>query len=248
MKKNLAVRKVFCYHKSMDINKEIRANLKNLAEQDLKKFNSKLIPTINPKSVLGVRTPLLKQYAKTLYKQGDCASFLADLPHEYLEENLLHAFIVAQNKDYQTCLKETQEFLPYIDNWAVCDCFKPFAFKKNKEKLLMEIKKWLTSERTYTIRFAVNMLMTHFLDKSFSYEYARLVASLKKDDYYVKMVVAWYFATALAKQWDSVVSIIEQRILPTWIHNKTIQKAIESFRISKEQKEYLKTLKIKEKK
>ena len=221
---------------------------KTLNKIDLKKFNSKLIPTINPKSVLGVRTPLLKQYAKTLYKQGDYASFLADLPHEYLEENLLHAFIIAQTKDYPTCIKETQKFLPYVDNWAVCDCFKPLIFKKNNALLLEEIQKWITSEHTYTVRFAVNMLMTHFLDEDFKVEYARLAASIKQDDYYLKMVVAWYFATALAKQWESVISIVEQRILPIWTHNKTIQKAVESFRISKEQKEYLKTLKIKEKK
>ena len=227
---------------------KILDKLFEIKEQSLQKFTAKLIPNIDPKTVLGIRTPKLKQLAKELFIKGDYQDFLYSLPHDYLEENHLHAFLISQIKDFDECIKKTNEFLPFVDNWATCDSFKPMIFKKNKNELLVEIKKWLKSEQVYTIRFGVNMLMTHFLDEDFKVEYARLVANVKQDDYYLKMVVAWYFATALAKQWGSVISIVEQRVLPAWTHNKTIQKAVESFRITKEQKEYLKTLKIKEKK
>jgi 3-methyladenine DNA glycosylase AlkD len=232
----------------MNVLDKIQDFLKGQKSQKLKDFNAKLIPNIDSNCVLGVKLPVLRNFAKQLYKECDCTSFLQSLPHTYHEENHLHAFIIEQVKDYNECLRLTQEFLPFVNNWAVCDCFKPAVFKANKQKLLPEINKWITSEHVYTVRFGVNMLMSHFLDNDFCPEYALWVANVKQDDYYLKMVVAWYFATALAKQWESVISLVEQKVLPTWTHNKTIQKAVESFRISTEQKEYLKTLKIKEKK
>lgn len=223
----------------------IKQKLFELKQQNLKEFTSKLIPNVDSKNILGIKLPLLRNLAKELYKEYGCNSFLQNLPHVYHEENHLHAFMIEQVKDYDECLKLTEAFLPYVDNWAVCDCFKPTVFKRNKKKLLLEIKKWITSEHTYKIRFAISMLLTHYLEDEFEPSLLEMVANVNSQEYYVKMVVAWYFATALAKQWDSSIKYLQNKRLSDWVHNKTIQKAIESFRITKEQKEYLRTLKIK---
>ena len=229
----------------MNVKEKINQLFNQEKKQKLKEFNAKLIPNIDASTVLGIRLPTLRKLAKQLYRECDCAPFLRDLPHSYHEENHLHAFLIEQVKNFDECLSLTQEFLPHVDNWAVCDCFKPPVFKNNKERLLVEIKKWLTSEHTYTIRFAISMLLTHFLDEDFELWQANLVASVDSQEYYVKMMVAWYFATALAKKYDKVIHFIEDGKLNVWTHNKTIQKAIESFRVSEKQKDYLKTLKRK---
>ncbi len=229
----------------MNVLEKIQSFLQEQKSQQLKNFNVKLIPNIHGSTVLGVKLPVLRKFAKELYKEYDLKPFLQNLPHTYHEENHLHAFIIEQVKDYDKCLSLTQEFLPFVDNWAVCDCFKPKAFKTNKQKLLLEIKKWITSAHTYKIRFAISMLLTHFLDSDFNEECLHLVQAVKSDEYYVNMVRAWYFATALTKQYDKTLPVITQNKLDVWTHNKTIQKAIESFRITKEQKEYLKKFKIK---
>lgn len=229
----------------MNVKDKINELFKQEKSQKLKEFNAKLIPNINADCVLGISLPTLRKFAKELYFTCDCTPFLQDLPHSFHEENHLHAFLIEQIKDYDECIRLTQEFLPFVDNWAVCDCFKPLIFKKNKEKLLLEIKKWLTSEHTYIIRYGVNMLLTHFLDEQFVPETLEWVASINSQDYYVKMVIAWYFATAIAKQYDSAIVFLEQKRLQPWVHNKTIQKSIESYRVSIEHKQYLKTLKVK---
>lgn len=223
----------------------IRKRLFELKNQTLQKFNAKLIPNVEPNTVLGIRTPDLKNFAKRLYVKGEYHAFLQELPHAYLEENHLHAFIVSQIKDFDECIVQVNKFLPYVDNWATCDSFKPTIFKKYKSQLLEHIKIWLKSGQTYTIRFGVNMLMTHFLDQDFSIEYLNWVEDITSSEYYVNMARAWYFATALAKQYDHAIGLIVNRKLDVWTHNKTIQKAIESFRISDEQKVFLKGLKIK---
>ena len=216
-----------------------------------KKFQSALIPNLPEERFIGVRTPALKAFAGELllaHKQensGFLNGFLSELPHHYFDEDQLHAFVVSGQKDFDACVGALEEFLPYINNWAPCDQLNPKIFKKNKEKLLPFIKKWILSEHVYTVRFAISMLMKHFLNDDFSEEYLEMVCAVTNSDYYVKMMVAWYFATALAKQWDATIPYIEQRRLAPWTHNKTIQKAIESYRITPEQKEYLRTLKIK---
>ncbi len=166
------------------------------------------------------------------------------LPHKYYEENNLHALLISNIKDYNLCITELEKFLPYIDNWATCDSLRPICFKHNKDKLINNINNWLESNQTFTIRFGIEMLMVHFLDKDFNYNYLLKVSTVKADEYYVKMMIAWYFATALAKQYRYAVKFIENMTLPKWVHNKTIQKAIESFRLTDEQKLYLKSLKI----
>ena len=212
--------------------------------QDLKfkEFHQKLIPNIDPERVIGVRTPQLRKLAKTMAKEPDVEKFLKTLPHRWFEENQLHAFIISGTKDYDTCIAQVERFLPYIDNWATCDQLSPKVFKKNKEDLLCHIKEWLKSDRTYTVRFVAGMLMEHYLDEDFDPVYPEMVAAIESDEYYVNMMRAWYFATALAKQYDAVIPYIEERRLDRWTHNKTIQKCVESYRISPEHKEYLKTM------
>ena len=227
------------------INAEIKKHLYELKETDYKEFMAKLIPTVDPESVLGIRTPALRNYAKDLAKRDDIDVFLHSLPHELFDENQLHAFILSELKDYDRCIKEVDNFLPYVDNWATCDQLSPKVFKKHKKELLVSIKTWLKSKDTYTIRFAIGMLMQYFLDDEFDETYPKTVAKIKSDEYYINMMIAWYFATALAKQYDAILPYIEKNVLDKWTHNKTIQKAIESYRITDEQKEYLKSLKIK---
>ena len=207
-------------------------------------FQSKLIPTIPAETIIGVRTPAIRKLAKEYAKDPESAAFLMQLPHTYYDENILHALLVAEIKDYDTCVKEVERFLPYVDNWAVCDIFSPTVFRKNKDKLLEKIKEWAASDHPYTCRFGMEMLMTHFLDEDFRPEYLEIPAEVHSEEYYVNMMIAWFYATALAKQWDAAVSYIEEKRLNPWTHNKTIQKARESYRITPEQKEYLKTLKV----
>ena len=226
------------------ITEEIQKELYNLQDTKYRDFQSKLIPTVNSDKFIGVRTPELRKLAKNLSKREDINIFLNTLPHQYFDENQLHAFIISNIKDYDICIKETNAFLPFIDNWATCDQMSPKVFKKNHQKLLPQIKKWLKSTETYTIRFSISMLMEHFLDEDFNIEYPKMVSKIKSKEYYVNMMIAWYFATALAKQYDSILPFIENKKLESWTHNKTIQKAVESYRITDEQKKYLKTLKI----
>lgn len=224
---------------------DILDRLFSMRDEAYRGFNAKLIPTVPPEKIIGVRTPELRKYAKELVKSHESETFIACLPHEYHEENALHAFILEEIKDFDSALRETERFLPYIDNWAVCDTFAPKAFKKNTEALLPKIKEWLGSPHTYTVRYAVGLLMSLYLDGNFKAEYLALAASVKSEEYYVNMMIAWYFATALAKRYDEAVVYIEQRRLSPWVHNKTIQKAAESLRVPAEKKEYLRTLKIK---
>lgn len=216
-------------------------------KQDIKyrDFQAKLIPHKTVEEMIGVRTPELRKYAKELLKRKDIGSFLAILPHEYFDEYQLHAFIISGIKDYDKCMEEVNRFLPYVDNWATCDQLSPKVFKKNRPELLKQIKKWLKSKETYTVRFGIGMLMEHYLNEDFDIKYPEMVAKLRSEEYYINMMIAWYFATALAKQYDAVLPFIEENRLDKWTHNKAIQKSVESYRITPEQKEYLKTLKIK---
>lgn len=206
-------------------------------------FICSLMPTVDPTAVLGVRTPLLRQFSKQLYQQSESIDFLSDLPHRYFEENQLHIFMIEQEKDLTRCLSLTQEFLPYIDNWATCDQFAPKVFATDLNGLLSHTQNWIDSPHVYTVRFGINMLMRHFLDDAFNAQYLDWIASLRSEDYYIKMMVAWFFATALAKQYSATIPYLEQRKLPDWTHKKTIQKAVESRRITAAQKYYLRTLK-----
>ncbi|MCH5190239.1 MAG: DNA alkylation repair protein [Oscillospiraceae bacterium] len=225
------------------ITDEIRKRLFDMADESYKQFHAKLIPNIPPEKIIGVRTPDVKKLAKEYSKHKDIDLFLHGLPHKYYDENNLHGFIVASCKDYGKTVEYLNEFLPYVDNWATCDLLKPKAFEKNHERLKKDIDIWLSSDKVYTKRFAMGMIMCHFLDSDFDESYLLRIADIKSDEYYVKMMQAWFFATALAKQWDFAVKIIEERRLDGWTHKKAIQKARESLRITKDQKEYLKGLK-----
>ena len=207
-------------------------------------FQGKLIPTVQPDTIIGVRTPALRALAKEVAKREDCDAFLADLPHRYFDENQLHAFVLSGMKDYERCLREVERFLPYVDNWATTDQMSPKVFAKHKEEFLPAIRRWISSKETYTIRFGVGMLMEHYLDRDFTPEYPQWVAAIRSEEYYVNMMIAWYFATALAKQYDAIVPYFTGRKLAPWTHNKAIQKATESYRITAEQKAYLRTLKV----
>ena len=219
------------------------------AHQDVKyrDFQSKLIPNVAPEAFIGVRTPELRKIAKEFSKREDVGEFLGAKPHRYFDENQLHAFIISGMKDYDKCLVELKSFLPYVDNWATCDQMSPKVFKKQKKELLTELKDWIKSKDTYTVRFAVGMFMEHFLGEEFENEYPELIANIHSDEYYINMMRAWYFATALAKQYEKIIPFIEENRLDDWTHNKTIQKAVESYRITDEQKIYLKGLKRKSK-
>ena len=223
----------------------ITNNLFKLQDNKYRSFQVKLFPTINYNNIIGVRTPELRSYAKKLIKDNNYSLFLEELPHKYFDENQLHAFIISQIKDYDECIALINKFLPYVDNWATCDQMSPKVFKNNHNKLLNEIKKWIKSKETYTIRFGIGMLMQYFLDDNFKLEYLQIVCNIKSKEYYVNMMRAWFFATALAKHYDSTIAFIENQKLDAWTHNKTIQKAIESYRITPEQKKYLRTLKEK---
>lgn len=215
-----------------------------LQDTEYQVFQSKLMPTIPPETVIGVRTPLLRKLAKELAGTPQAEHFLQSLPHRYYEENNLHAFLIEKIRDYDTALAETERFLPYINNWATCDCFCPKVFAKHKEELLISLRRWLGSDQTYTVRYAMGMLMRYYLDEDFQPEYLAWVAGVHSEEYYLNMMRAWYFATALAKQPDAALPWLTDRRLDVWTHNKTIQKAAESYRISPEMKQQLRELRI----
>ena len=223
---------------------EIRDELFRLQDSKYRDFQAGLIPGASPDIMVGVRTPELRKLAKQLAKEENIQEFLDDLPHRYFDENQLHAFIISEIKDYDTCMQEVERFLPYVDNWATCDHMSPKVFRKHRPELLEKIREWIRSDHTYTIRFGIGMLMAHFLDEDFDPAYPEMVASVQSEEYYVNMMIAWYFATALAKQYDAVLPYIEENRLDVWTHNKTIQKSIESFRVTPEHKAYLRSLKI----
>lgn len=222
----------------------IQKDLFGMQDAGYRQMQVKIIPTVDPDSIIGVRTPELKKYAKELSGTDAAYDFLSDLPHRYFEENQLHSFVISGIKDYDRCMEELCRFLPYIDNWATCDQLGPKVFKKHRPELLTHIKEWIKDDRTYTVRFAIKMLMDHFLDEDYKTEYPKMVAKVRSDEYYVNMMVSWYFATALAKQYDTAITFIEQKKLDKWTHNKAIQKSVESYRISQETKDYLRSLKI----
>lgn len=215
-----------------------------LQDTEYQTFQSKLMPTIPPETVIGVRTPLLRKLAKELAGTPQAEHFLQSLPHRYYEENNLHAFLIEKIRDYDTALAETERFLPYINNWATCDCFCPKVFAKHKAELLIPLRRWLGSDQTYTVRYAMGMLMRYYLDEDFQPEYLAWVAGVHSEEYYLNMMRAWYFATALAKQPDAALPWLTDRRLDVWTHNKTIQKAAESYRISPEMKQQLRELRI----
>ena len=232
----------------MTIVNEIQQAL--FAKQDVKfrAFHSKLIPTIDAQTIIGVRTPDMRSMAKVFAKHPDLEKFLSTLPHKYYDENQLHAFILSLIKDYDDCVAHIEKFLPFVDNWATCDQMRPKVFAKasNRACLLKDVQRWMKSpvENVYTVRFGIETLMSFFLDDDFDPKFLKWVSKIRSGEYYLNMMVAWFFATALAKQYEATIPFVEKRILDPWTHNKTIQKAIESYRISDAQKEYLKTLKI----
>lgn len=230
----------------MNILNQIKSDLFGMQDVKYKEFHTKLMPTVDKNTIIGVRIPDLRKMAKELSKKEDIDIFLNTLPHQYYEENNLHAFIIETEKNYDKCVERINKFLPYVNNWATCDSMRPKAFSKNTDKLIAEIENWIKSKKAYTVRFGIECLMTYYLDKEFNEKYLQSVCDIQSEKYYINMMRAWYFATALAKQYDSTVKYIENKKLDTWTHNKTIQKAVESYRITKEQKTYLKTLKRKD--
>ena len=228
------------------ITEEIRARLFSLQDTAYRDFQVKLIPGMDAQKEIGVRTPELRKLAKELAKREDIREFLNDLPHQYFDENQLHAFILSGEKDFEKCMEDLERFLPYVDNWATCDQTSPKVFRKHRKELLDAIRRWIESDHPYTVRFAIMMLMEHFLDEDFDPAYPEMVAEVRSEEYYIRMMIAWYFATALAKQYEAVLPYLEQKKLDVWTHNKTIQKAVESYRITEEQKIYLKSLKRKD--
>jgi len=227
------------------ITDEITTKLFSLQDTAYRDFQVKLIPGMDAEKEIGVRTPELRKLAKELAKREDIREFLNDLPHQYFDENQLHAFILSGEKDFEKCMEDLERFLPYVDNWATCDQTSPKVFRKHRKELLDAIRRWIESDHPYTVRFAIKMLMEHFLDEDFDPAYPEMVAEVRSEEYYIRMMIAWYFATALAKQYEAVLPYLEQKKLDVWTHNKTIQKAVESYRITEEQKIYLKSLKRK---
>ncbi len=224
----------------------IQQQLSTLGEPKYAAFQAKLIPNISQENILGVRVPVLRHFARDFAKNNpqETEKFLDTLPHKYLEENFLHGFLITQIKDYDQCIERTEAFLPYVNNWAVCDTMSPKVFKKHRPQLLQKIRQWAASDNSYTIRFGIEMLMAHFLNEDFTPDLLEIPAAVHSEEYYVKMMVAWYYATALAKQYEAAIPVIEKKLLEKWTHNKTIQKAIESFRVTDDHKEYLRTLKV----
>ncbi len=224
---------------------ELTNELWQLKDTEYGDFQAKLTPGIPRELFIGARVPEVRKLAKKYAKTVEAEAFVAILPHKYFDENMLHGLILSEMKDYDRCIEEVEKFLPYVDNWAVCDTMSPKVFKKNKAMLMGKIREWISSSKPYTCRFGMEMLMAHFLDDDFMPEYLEMPASVHSEEYYVNMMTAWFFATALAKQWEAAIPYIVDKRLDTWVHNKTIQKARESFRITDEQKDYLKQLKRK---
>lgn len=227
------------------ISAEIRQRIFALQDESYRPFMCKLMPNINPDYVIGVRSPAMKSLAKELKHTEGLDAFLADLPHGYFEENNLHGLLIGEEKDYDLAVAKIDALLPYVDNWATSDGLSPKAFKKNRARLREDILRWIESEHTYTVRFAIGMVMAHFLDEDFDASLMERVSRVRSEEYYINMMTAWYFATALAKQWEATIPYIENQKLDRWTHNKAIQKAVESYRITPEQKDYLRTLRVK---
>ena len=221
---------------------DIQQKLFSLRDIKYKEFHSKLMPEIAPETIIGVRIPLIRSLIRELSDREKSDFLNSPLPHSFYEENNLHGFLISQIKDFDECIKELNRFLPFVDNWATCDSLRPVCFKKNKQKLLKQIEKWILSKDTYTVRFSIEMLMVHFLDEGFDEKYLSMVCAVKSHEYYVNMMIAWFFATALAKQYDSTIRILTDNVLDNWTHNKTIRNAIESRRIDDDKKVYLRTL------
>lgn len=221
---------------------KIQKQLFALQDKKYREFHSKLIPTVDKKTIIGVRVPGLRRFAKGL-DEKEIVSFLQNLPHQYYEENQLYAILLSEMKDYGQCLTAVNKFLPHVDNWATCDVLRPKIFAKHHKELIKEISVWLQSDKTYIVRFGVEMLLVHFLDEDFQKKYLDWVVKIKSEEYYVRMMQAWFFAEAAAKQYEAVLPYFEKRKLEVWTHNKAIQKACESFRVAKDRKEYLKKLK-----
>lgn len=230
------------------ITERIREELFSMQDLSYREFHSRLMPDVEKDTVIGIRVPVLRKYVKELAKDPEIGEFLEDLPHRYYEENNVHGFLIQQMKEYGQCMEELEKFLPYINNWATCDMTSPKVFKKHKEELLEAVRRWIVSDHVYTVRYGIGMLMQHYLDEDFREEYPQMVSEIRSEEYYVNMMIAWYFATALAKQYETILPYIEKQKLDVWTHNKTIQKACESYRITPEQKAYLRTLKVKKKK
>ena len=228
-----------------EIKEDIQQELFALQDLSYRDFHAKLMPTVDKARVIGVRTPKLRAFAKEFGKTEEAKEFLKVLPHQYYEENNLHGLLIEQIKDYPTLIRELNRFLPCIDNWATCDLLTVRVVKKHLDTFTEEVERWLASDHTYTIRFGIGMLMRYYLEEHFSLEYPEKVAKIRSEEYYVNMMRAWYFATALAKQYEAIFPFLEEKRLDAWTHNKTIQKAIESYRITQEQKVYLRTLRIK---
>ena len=227
--------------------KTIQQQLFELQDLKYRDFHAKLVPGMDVNDIIGVRTPELRKLAKQLAKDERVGDFLAVLPHRYLDEMNLHGFIISELKDYNECLEEIERFLPYVNNWATCDLLSPKAFKQKKirVRLIEDIQRWMASDEPFIIRFGIEMLMSFYLDEDFKPEYLKWVSDIRHEHYYVKMMVAWYFATALAKQWESTLPYIVESTLEKWTHNKAIQKAVDSYRITPEQKELLKSYRVK---
>lgn len=221
---------------------ELQRSLFELQDLKYRDFQSKLLPKTEKEKIIGVRTPILRKFAKEFAQTKEAQKFLQELPHQYYEENNLHLMLVTQIRDYKKCLKEVTQFLPYIDNWATCDLPLPKCFGKHKAELIVDVKNWIASNDTYTIRYGIGVLLRLYLAEDFKDEYPKLVSAVISDEYYVNMMIAWYFATALAKQWEAVIGYLKDRKLTEWVHRKTIQKAIESNRITEEQKAELRGL------
>ena len=221
----------------------LKEKLLSLEDIPYREFHSKLMPEIEKERIIGIRIPVLRSLAKEIAGTDTASDFLGTLPHYYYEENNLHAFLIESISDYPLCVEAVNGFLPFVDNWATCDSLRPKVFAKHKDELLKQIDIWLNSEHVFTVRFAIEMLMIHFLDEDFSPDFPEKIAAVRRDEYYVEMMVAWYFATALAKQYEAILPYLEDRKLSPSVHAKTIRKAVESYRISDEQKAYLKTLK-----
>ena len=229
----------------MSVEQTVQARLFAMQDLPYRDFQCKLMPTVAAETVIGVRTPELRKFARAFAKTPEAANFLAILPHQYYEENNLHGFLIESMKDFDRAIAALDAFLPYVDNWATCDLMRPKVFRKHLPELLGPIRRWLASGETYTIRFGMEMLMAFYLDEAFRPDYLNWVAGVESGEYYVNMMAAWYFATALAKQYDAALPYIQERRLAPLTHNKAIQKAIESYRITDDQKAYLRTLKIK---
>ena len=231
-----------------EIIQKVQKDLFEMQDFKYRDFQSKLMPTVDKEKVIGVRTPQLRKYAAAFFKTAkkeEIEEFMCNLPHQYYEEDNLHGELIVKLKDYDECIRELDRFLPYVDNWATCDMMSPKVLKKEPERLMEKIRIWLKAEETYVVRFAIGCLMKDYLEEYFTAECAELVAEVESEEYYIQMMQAWYFATALAKQYDAILPYLLEHRLSIWVHNKTIQKAVESYRITPEQKTYLKTLKMK---